>query len=71
MLYPLFSRDKRVGHDNETVSFKVGVCQPYLIDKWIASEAKKHKASLIRQTKLISLLEPDVIVWPEASTPYA
>ena len=71
MLYPLFSRDKRVGHDNETVSFKVGVCQPYLKDKWIASEAKKHKASLIRQTKLISLLEPDVIVWPEASTPYA
>ena len=66
-----FSRDKRVGHDNETVSFKVGVCQPYLKDKWIASEAKKHKASLIRQTKLISLLEPDVIVWPEASTPYA
>ncbi|MEC8243388.1 MAG: apolipoprotein N-acyltransferase [Verrucomicrobiota bacterium] len=71
MLYPLFSRDKRVGHDNETVSFKVGVCQPYLKDKWIASEAKKHKASLIRQTKLISLLEPDLIVWPEASTPYA
>ena len=66
-----FRRDKRVSHDNETVSFKVGVCQPYLKDKWIASEAKKQKDSLIRQTKLISLLEPDVIVWPEASTPYA
>ena len=26
---------------------------------------------LKRQTKIVSLMEPDLIVWPEASTPYA
>ena len=71
MLYPLFSPNKSDLINQQNISFKVGVCQPYLQDKWMASEAKKQKALLIRQTKLISLLQPDLIVWPEASTPYA
>ena len=30
-----------------------------------------HKDILKKQTRLLSEMEPDLIVWPEASTPYA
>ena len=30
-----------------------------------------HKETLYRQTRLLAGMEPDLIVWPEASTPYA
>ena len=56
---------------SESTKFRVGVCQPYLIDKWISSNAKKNKQILINQTRLLALQKPDLIVWPEASTPYA
>ena len=51
-------------------SIKVGVCQPYLIDKWKAENVSTNKRKLIEQTKILATLDPDLIVWPEASTPY-
>ena len=51
-------------------SIKVGVCQPYLIDKWKAENVSTNKRKLIEQTKILATLGPDLIVWPEASTPY-
>ena len=56
---------------SESTKFRVGVCQPYLTDKWISSNAEKSKQILINQTRLLALQKPDLIVWPEASTPYA
>lgn len=51
--------------------FDVGVCQPYLLDKWKGGNAALHKDILSRQTSILGLMKPDLIVWPEASTPYA
>ncbi len=50
---------------------KIGVCQPYLTEKWESGRAVMHKETLRRQTEFLSLLRPDLILWPEASTPYA
>ena len=33
--------------------------------------ASLHKDTLRRQTRLIAKMNPDLILWPEASTPYA
>ena len=49
---------------------KVGVCQPYLLDKWKEGRALLHKKILSQQTEFLALLDPDIILWPEASTPY-
>ena len=51
--------------------FRVGISQPYLRDKWKGENALMHKQILSRQSLLLSSMEPDLIVWPEASTPYA
>lgn len=50
---------------------KAGFAQPYLREKWQSDRAAKHKAELENQTLWLSLARPDVILWPEASTPYA
>ena len=74
MLSPLFIKvDKShlTVHENEEPNLRVGICQPYLKDKWISSNAQKNKNLLIEQTKLVALQCPDVIFWPEASTPFA
>ena len=52
-------------------NFKVGLCQPYLKEKWKGGNALIHKDTLKRQTLFLGLMNPDIIVWPEASTPYA
>lgn len=57
-----FAKDRRIS---------VGICQPYLMQKWEQNAVQLHKSSLIRQTKFLGILDPDLIVWPEASTPYA
>ena len=69
MLSPLFITNSN-SKDTSFEKFKVGVCQPYLKDKWSGENILTHKRTLIEQTKLLSTLEPDLIVWPEASTPY-
>jgi apolipoprotein N-acyltransferase len=74
MLSPLFIKVDKSHlsvHGNEEPNLRVGICQPYLKDKWISSNAQKNKNLLIEQTKLVALQRPDVIFWPEASTPFA
>jgi apolipoprotein N-acyltransferase len=74
MLSPLFIKVDKSHlsvHENEGSNLRVGICQPYLKDKWISSNAQKNKNLLIEQTKLVALQRPDVIFWPEASTPFA
>ena len=74
MLSPLFIKVDKSHlpvHENEEPNLRVGICQPYLKDKWISSNAQKNKNLLIEQTKLVALQCPDVIFWPEASTPFA
>ena len=74
MLSPLFikfDKTRSPVHESEESNLRVGICQPYLKDKWISSNAQKNKNLLIEQTKLVALQRPDVIVWPEASTPFA
>ena len=74
MLSPLFIKFDKTRlpvHKTEESNLRVGICQPYLKDKWISSNAQKNKNLLIEQTKLVALQRPDVIFWPEASTPFA
>ncbi len=61
----------RNGAVEESENFKVGLCQPYLKEKWRGGNALIHKDTLKRQTLFLGLMNPDVIVWPEASTPHA
>ncbi|MDA7756801.1 apolipoprotein N-acyltransferase [Opitutales bacterium] len=70
MLLPLILRSKK-SELAESVSVKVGVCQPYLLNKWAPENIAHNKRTLIEQTNVLSSLRPDLIVWPEASTPYA
>jgi apolipoprotein N-acyltransferase len=53
----------------EERTVRVGVCQPYLMDKWQSESVVRHKEILIRQTRILALTNHDLIVWPEASTP--
>lgn len=56
------------GPDAQTL--RVGVCQPFLTNKWQGANVTQHKEILMRQTRFLALTKPDLIVWPEASTPY-
>jgi len=66
----LFRVDQAVGTSKER-TVRVGVCQPFLTNKWQGESVALHKEILVRQTKFLALTNPDLIVWPEASTPYA
>ncbi len=55
----------------EVREISIGLCQPYLLDKWKGDNADLHKEILSRQTRFLGLMKPDLIVWPEAATPYA
>ena len=69
MVYPYFLKTHPAeGMNGRTLS--VGICQPYLLDKWAEGRSVSHKERLCKQTKFLSLLQPDIILWPEASTPY-
>jgi apolipoprotein N-acyltransferase len=69
MIYPFFIElGSRVARETKTL--KVGICQPYLLNKWIEGRATEHKDTLRKQTEFLSLANPDIILWPEASTPY-
>ena len=60
----------QIARHHEIAKIRVGVCQPYLKNKWSPENISSHKRTLIEQTKLLASLSPDLIVWPEASTPY-
>ena len=66
-----FFIDKKIFSLEDEQKVRVGICQPYLQDKWVKENARMHKETLQRQTRLLAGMEPDLIVWPEASTPYA
>ena len=69
MVSPFLMSINRGGEDGGR-EIRVGVCQPYLEDKWVSGNASLHKERLRHQTMLLANMSPDFIVWPEASTPY-
>ena len=69
MVYPYF-QGKSTPLDESSRLLRVGICQPYLKDKWMEGRATQHKQTLTQQTEFLSLMQPDFILWPEASTPY-
>jgi apolipoprotein N-acyltransferase len=52
--------------------FRAGFVQPNLAapEKWDAAHSEAAFADLARVTQLAALLQPDLILWPEATTPY-
>ena len=69
MLSPLFLKSTATNiHDKAKI--RIGICQPYLKNKWSPENISDHKTTLIKQTTILASLSPDLIVWPEASTPY-
>ena len=69
MVYPYFPGNSS-NHQEHSREMRVGICQPYLKDKWVEGRATQHKQTLVQQTEFLSLMKPDIIIWPEASTPY-
>ena len=69
MVYPYFSKRETL-HNKDKKTLRVGICQPYLLNKWEEGSATKHKQILRKQTEFLSIIQPDLILWPEASTPY-
>jgi apolipoprotein N-acyltransferase len=69
MVYPFFSKFNTKDNFPEK-TIRVGICQPYLQDKWEEGRAVQHKETLRKQTQFLAHIKPDVILWPEASTPY-
>ena len=58
-------------HHDEVPMIRAGFVQPYLLDKWEAGKAARHKDTLRRHSRILAATRADVILWPEASTPYA
>jgi apolipoprotein N-acyltransferase len=48
---------------------RVGFVQPYLKDKWKPGRALVQTEQLKDYTRKLGFLRPDLILWPEASTP--
>ncbi len=71
MVAPFFLSRTIDTEGEEPLKLRVGICQPYLLDKWKTEKVHQHKAILKKQTMLLAAMKPDLIVWPEASTPYA
>jgi apolipoprotein N-acyltransferase len=69
MLSPIFFSSPN--HQDEVPMLRAGFVQPYLLEKWEAGKAARHKDTLRRHSHILASTKPDVILWPEASTPYA
>jgi apolipoprotein N-acyltransferase len=69
MLSPVFLMNQ--GRRIEVPMLRAGFIQPYLMDKWDHGKAARHKETLRRHSNILAATRPDVIFWPEASTPYA
>ncbi len=56
----------------QTEFFRAGFVQPYIPAnvKWDPEEATENLDILSRQTRFVGSLEPEVVLWPEASTPW-
>jgi len=69
MLSPVFFSSPN--HQYEVPMLRAGFVQPYLLEKWESGKATRHKNTLRRHSRILASTKPDVILWPEASTPYA
>ena len=69
MVSPFFLRHEASSGKFKSNSIQVGICQPYLTEKWQQSKSNTHREILSRQTLLLGAMNPDLIVWPEAATP--
>ena len=69
MLAPFFLT--RPNPKDQEVLMRVGFVQPYLVEKWQTGKATRHKETLGRLSLMTAAAKPDIILWPEASTPYA
>lgn len=58
--------------EHQEPMFKAGIVQPWIpaAIKWEAARARDNLAVLERLTRMIALDETDVILWPEAATPW-
>jgi len=58
--------------DSDFRMFTAGVVQPYIKPelKWDTERELENLNTLERQTRFVSSLESDVILWPEAATPW-
>lgn len=52
--------------------FRAGVVQPYIIPelKWDMTHQIENMERLIRQTNFVGAMDGDLILWPEAATPW-
>jgi apolipoprotein N-acyltransferase len=58
--------------DSVETLFTAGVVQPYIAPelKWDETKAMENLRILERQTRFVASLEGDVVLWPEAATPW-
>ena len=54
MIAPFVLSRKKMSNDIKDEVVRVGICQPYLTDKWKKGNASLHKDTLRRQTRLIA-----------------
>ncbi|MBP52330.1 MAG: apolipoprotein N-acyltransferase [Opitutae bacterium] len=69
MVSPFFLNRSISSEKATSLTIEVGICQPYLTEKWQQSSSNSHKEILARQTSFLGALNPDLIIWPEAATP--
>lgn len=69
MVYPYFLKLNTFSPNGDK-TIRVGICQPYLTNKWQEGRAMEHKEILRKQTQFLAMADADLILWPEASTPY-
>lgn len=60
------------GPDDSAPFFKAGLVQPYIPPdlKWDVRKAEENLRVITRLTEFASVSRPDVILWPEAATPW-
>ena len=69
MVYPYFSK-REILYNKDPKVLGIGICQPYLLNKWEEGNAMETPSKFFRkQTEFLSVVQPDLILWPEASTP--
>lgn len=68
----LFFRTVSPSSTDREPLFTAGVVQPYIEQplKWKQEEAQNNLATLAQQTTFVRLLDPDLLLWPEAATPW-
>lgn len=70
--FVVFFRGLPDGEGGETAGVKFGVVQPYTPPelKWDTERERENLRILERQTRFVGSLENEVLLWPEAATPW-